>query len=973
MKVNLFAVFGGAVWIVAIGLWGGYSAPATAAPPAHPTADYQLILAAPEVDWATAALPTQLTADGAAQYAQHLVATQAQPVLASLRQWQQAGWVASFTLQPATHTIYLHGVDEAAVASQPLPTGTLGMVRAGTPLPDCAVATAAAFVEQLSARAAQPTLRRTLGNALQIEVYAPLGYSYTYVTGQAAPNTAVTLTLTTSPTEGQIIAQQTTVSGGDGRYTIAPPWAGGCSQTGYAWRIQPGHGVTIDTAAASASMEVALLTAALDPTTEQAVGQTTPGHTLEIMLDDLPNPCQATTYATNTTAAQNGSFTADFSGQVDFNGRATASIHSRDANGHSTFLNIHAHSVRVGLGQPYAYGYLWPSTPITATLTRAATVLDTLTLTTTAVTGGFSLTFNQVIQPGDEVTVSGGGASVAYTAVGLTVSLDAATDTATGTTAAGHPVDGYFYRDTHFNLACDNPTSPCQQTTADIMGNFTLPTGFDLLPGDTGNIVVYDAEGDYQYTNSFIAPVLTADLTASAIRGAWAAPSVPLTITHKDSLDNELELFTTTSNSYDNGYAAHATALVPTDQIIVTDGLVTETMVVPTLTVSISANTNQISGTANAGALFVSLNDFIPSMADITRHCAAPTAVGNSYSATFPTAVIGGGDSARTALILPSGHIAYAWQNMPTLFVVTNLGALSGRTALPSTPITATLFGPGMVEKESHVVASTATANFNSGFGQTVAPGDTVQIAEQGGATTQLLIPSLTMVLVPTTTAVTGESPAAEPVQVTVERYTNTSRYALQTTATADGTGHYNASFAGQAWEKDCTAVDLAHSCVVPSLLYHNPMGHTIYLAPSAPPAIGADAYEGDNSAANATPYTGAQFHTFHQVGDEDWVQFTVPPAAVAGHIAYELTVADMGWGLHGRMELYDAALNPVGTWAGYETGISTSWVPTAAGTYTLKITPYNDLSAAYCDARYTLRLEHAPYPVYLPLVGAGG
>jgi hypothetical protein len=154
---------------------------------------------------------------------------------------------------------------------------------------------------------------------------------------------------------------------------------------------------------------------------------------------------------------------------------------------------------------------------------------------------------------------------------------------------------------------------------------------------------------------------------------------------------------------------------------------------------------------------------------------------------------------------------------------------------------------------------------------------------------------------------------------------------------------------------------------------YYNAAGHLVWLEGPLPPSVTADVYESDNTAATARAYSGIQRHTFHTTADVDWIAFTVSTADAINHVSYRIETFNLGWGMATRLRLYDTdGTTLLFDATGYDNkgrGVSTDWIPPAAGTYYLQISPPSSSYAAYCDAMYDLIILPARAKIHLPVV----
>ena len=323
--------------------------------------------------------------------------------------------------------------------------------------------------------------------------------------------------------------------------------------------------------------------------------------------------CQYTHHYQTVTAAGSGQFVADFSSQADFDRRGYAYVYARDANGNSTYGYFDAYHVSATFGSSSYSGALRPFATFTATLRRGSSVVATDDGQADG-RGRFSGAFSGAIRPGDVVTINGTGVNFALTAAPLDVVVNPTTNQATGTTTPGRRVRGSISKRNEYDLAttCDE-RSACVGAQASASGAFTLAApAIDLVPGDYVSLMVYDAEGNYQYAYP-AAPVLVANLTWNEALGYWSLSDARLTVTLRDSHGAVKEVRTDVYISPYGGdfYAYFSPAtIVPGDRLDVTDGTTTRSMTVQNLTATLNNTTERLSGNAPNGHLVANLDDF---------------------------------------------------------------------------------------------------------------------------------------------------------------------------------------------------------------------------------------------------------------------------------------------------------------------------------------------------------------------------
>jgi hypothetical protein len=777
---------------------------------------------------------------------------------------------------------------------------------------------------------------------------------------------------------GRVIATESTTSDSNGYYYFSPYWQS-CPTSGYNWGLRPGDVVEVTAHGNTVSTVIVDMRAWVDPVANTVAGRTAPGRSVEIALwypsSDL---CSWNEVSRTVNTDSSGNFTASFS--VDFDRQAYATIYVRDANGNSTYYYFDAYRISGYFNSSTFWGYLKPEVDFTATLRRGGNIISTYSGRSSA-TNYYSGWFTDTIRPGDVISVSGGGVNIQYTATSLSVTLDPFNNRATGTTGANRKVQAWFYKRTwDYVITTCRWDYSCASTTADATGAFTLATALDLMRGDYAYFYVYDAEGNYQASRQRPVPAIAADLTWSPwgrVSGYWGNPDAGyVTVTLKAS-DGTMK----GTNSgvwvywWDGTFYTWFWGITPTDIIEVTDGTITETMRVQNLTARLNGATGHLTGSAYNGHLVAQLWDFRREGGYWSYYCTETDVTGNAYDLTFSGAQVGGQDVASVYNTGPDGHYTSRYAYAFTVNAQKESNYVYGYSETPYTPVTVTLqrgSSPIAVYTTTSSSGGYYYAYLNGGTPVTITQGDILQVRTGDGVSISLPIPLLTVNADGVNNRIYGKSPANEPVWPEARRRYNWGSYSYSWLVTADGSGNYSASFNGLYWWRDCSPVNVGHRCIQPAVHYYNAAGHQIWLEGPYPPPVGPDIYESDDISTTARAYTGIQSHTFHTVTDTDWVTFTVPQADVDKGISYRIETFNLGWGMATRVTLYDANMNWLGDWWGYENrgrGVSAQWTPSAAGVYYLEITPPSSYYGGYCDAVYDLMILPVRGQIYLPLV----
>ena len=956
-------------------------APATSAPLAvhsapPPPTDYLIVL--PAIPSDPDSIPPNLTPEQATRYAHSLTHRQAQPILAELQRLRAEGDIAGFKVQPDLHGVVVEGGTRQALEWLSTLPGTAAILPYKDEPPACAAAAAQALPEQvlglsrMAGSAATPRLQTTrLAPQVtdpSIDVYAPPGSTYTYVYGWTASNTTVTMRILRG---GGVIATQSTTSDSSGDYSFDPSWQQ-CPYEGYNWTLRPGDVVEVTAGGNTVSTVVANLRAWVDPTANTVAGKTDPGRSVKVWISSYgSDPCSGDSYDQTVGTDGSGNFSANFSSQVNFDRRASGYVYARDANGNSTSASFHAYYISAGFDHAGFEGYLKPEVDFAATLSRTGSIVSTYNGKSSASSYYYGW-FTDTIRSGDVIRVSGGGISMQYTATSLDVTLNRATDQATG---ANRLVRAWF-RKSDWTSCSDDST--CAYTTASSAGNFTLNAGLNLVRGDYADFYVYDAEGNYQYAWDRPVPAIVADLLVGNVWGHWGDPSAGyVTVTLKASNGTVKNTKTWVwVDSWDGDFGIWMGGISPTDIVEVTDSAITETMTVQNLTARLDGGSGHLTGNAYNGHLLAVLEDFRRESESWSHsYCAETNVTGGTYNLTFGGAQVGGMDYARVWSTGPDGHYTYRSPLAFTFAAEKGGDDFWGYSGTPGTPVTLTL------KRGASTVAITTTTSdsyqgyyyawLSSGTPVTITQGDTLQVQTGDGDSVSLLIPMLTVNADAAHNRLYGKSPASEPVTSQLQRRAPSSAFYKQYT-TADGSGNYSADFNGLYWERDCSAVEVGDRCSEPDVRYYNAAGHHIWLRGPLPPPVGPDVYENDNASTAAKTYAGVQSHTFHAVTDTDWIKFTVPASDVTHNIPYRIETLNLGWDMDTFLYLYDTDGSTELEYdddGGVDLASRIDWTPPAAGTYYVNVAPLGWYSTAHCDAVYDLKIFPVRAQVFLPLI----
>ena len=925
----------------------------------------------------------------------------ARPLQEILARLQREGRIEGFRLRPDLFAVEVLRPAPGALEALSLPAGTA--VVEGPEALTCLRQDADALRAQWEARRALPAAEEIRAAALStqatnpsIDVYAPPGASFTYVTGRTNPNENVRMRIYRG---GQQIVERWTRSDEDGDYSFYPIWLGSScgGGSGYDWTLRPGDEVEVAVGDRAVRTVVAYVQAWANPQTNRVAGRTDPGRTIEAVLR-IPDASLCNWVPVTRTGAVDGmgNFSISF---PDFDGQAWGSVYARDGNGNSTFVGVTAFRLAASVRGRTVSGYLRPDVDFTAALWRGSTVVTQTVGRTSKSSGYFSWWFDVELRSGDVISVTGGGTTLRLTAVGLQLSFDPAANRVSGVTAPNHRVRIRFYKPTYYPVATTcRSDSECRGAVSDAAGNFTVASTLDLVRGDGVDIQILDSEGNAQYAFRYV-PIIILELPSqpwggSAISGYWGDPSASSVTVTLRAPDNTIKRSQNTGLSFGDGRFSvwlSWTSMAAGDRVEVTDGRITETTTVPVLTARLDGATGQLRGQAGPGRVVAYLRDYRPdalyygsSWPAHWAFCAEGSVSGGGYALSFPSAQLGGMDGADFWAFGNDGHATtfdspYASTPFPGLYLSTiNAFTVWARQdgqrlwgVVGVAPLTTSLPVTITVRRGAAVLTSTVTTadpDFELSLDVPLQEGDVIQVRTGAGEAADVTVPRLTVARDTARHEIYGQGPAGKYVQAFAVRWRQYPDEYKARSVRAGSDGGYRASFSDLFWS-NCDPVRLDHRCVRGRVDFINDQGHTVSVWEPAPPPLGPDAYEPDDSAAQARPYVGIQLHTFHTVTDTDWITFTVSTADVAQGVPYLIRLFEAGY-VYGEIRIYtDTAYSPVveqwfSTWSG---SWGMSWTPPEARTYYLELEAY--YSGGHCDASYKLLILPVRSRIHLPLI----
>ena len=950
----------------------GLPAGASLSPP-EPGDEYLLSLPVPTP---SPDVPANLTPEGAAAYARRLLLQQADPLLARLQTLRDERAVVDYEIRPDLYGV----VVRLAKSAEPQILDRLPGVNAVEPVANdksCAHGAVKALEQQLLGASQATALRehetRTAASAEatnpSISVYRDPDGSYGYVQGYTDASTPVSLIIYRS--DGSVRTARATTSSSSGWYYFYPSWHS-CPVNGYDWVPRVGDRVQVTAAGNTVSTTVVPLSLWADPAADTVYGATAAGRTVEVEVQYPGVSCSG--YMTDRIVASDvgGAFTASFAGIADLTGSSRAYAYVLDGNGNSTYVSSSAYAVYTRFDDTYFGGYLKPNLPFSATLTRGVTPIDSVT----GITGAdnyFYGYFGEPIQAGDVIEVSGPGVTVSLTAATLTnLVLDPATDSVSGTTSPGRALKAWFVTESYYPSynGCSGNYGYCVDTTADGAGYFTLHSSHDWAAGDYVYLYLYDAAGNYQYSDSMHAPLILPNAGRGYVDGTWPESNINVSAT-LSRVGSVIDTDTAWVSSGDYSLYFYPYP-EPGDVIEVTDGVTTASMTVLDVTAHVNSLTDLVYGHSPAAPAIMRLYNYRASSGYWYSYCRELSLPGGNYSVDFGLD-LGGADDASLYVRGSDGHKTRAYGH--AFWLAAGIGAryAYGYTTEPSTDVQIDLLDDvGVVKGSANDESGTYDGFYDVFFSPIIVPGDSLEVTTGDGWNATVEVPELTAEQDEVNNQIYGQSPAGQPVRASLRRHYNSGWWSYTFGTQADAAGNYSVPLDGYYWSRDCSPLEAGGRCTSTEVSYYNSAGHEIYKEGDYPPPVGADAFEEDDAYTAASPYLEVQSHSFHDYPDYDWVQFSVPPEDVNSAL-YQFRIWNLGWGMATQARLYESdGTTLIWEATAYENqgdGLDYGWTPTSAGTYYLQIRPPDSFYSAYCDAVYDLRIFAVRERIFLPIV----
>ena len=899
---------------------------------------------------------------------------QAQPLLAELRRLQSRGELLDFSLDPA-----LFAVRVTTDGELPPLQAANGYIRAaGEGQPSCAAGIPQAVVEMARGAAAAREIAARDARAasetptINVRVAAPYIGEYSYIYGTVAPNVDVEMRIYRN---GSLYLEWFNDSGSDGFYNMYPYWDD-CPRSGYVWYVQPGDVIEITAGGESARMTVAPLVVSFDAVANMVEGQTAPNRAIMVEVsfpEDAGGDCDWNwEVGGEPTSNAEGRFSQDLS-QIgyDLNRRSYAYVYVYDENRNTTYTYVDAFGLRIELGYNGLWGIVNRNTSGVATLSRGGNQIAQEPFVS-GPTGEMSAYFgNADILPGDVIAVNDGRQTIATTMAPVAFSLDASQDTLTGTTSPGRIVEAYFYvRDSQYDAVrttCEWDYD-CGRAVAAANGAVTVLSDINVQPGDYAYVDLYDAEGNTQYVGYQSAPTLVTGPGLNHVGGYWPAVYTNVDVRLFDS-SNNLKSEVNDSTSYDGEISAWLGAPAAVgDRVEVSDGNMTRSTIVTGVTGRLNSIEDAIS-LAGPDWPYVATFQDMGGFFYEASYCFANTISGGNAQIDLGDWV-NAGDSSPVFVYGPDGNYTMLDLAAFKVYLTQGTDQVTVRSETPQAQVRLIHQRNGATLYEvTEPVEPPGYAYLNSAA--TFEAGDYVEIDvfnEAGEPGTEMTLTPLWAGVEPANNTIYGLAAPNSRVMARVVRH---AAYGWRSSwgfiTTADDTGAYDwdiwsGATWGGGWRMPCLNVRVDDRCVTPAVEYLTPDDHTVERLPETPPAAPPDAFENDDTAANAKTHAGGtRTHTLHTPSDVDWVKVTLSEWNVGRPLSFQ--AIHMGWDVAVNMTLFRAdgvtAVPDQGSWdLGDEIGLT--WTPDAAGTYLLRVEPMSEEAAGHCDSYYDLRIDLA-------------
>lgn len=952
--------------LIAVFTLSGLSVPFATAqtlppPDSIPVNEYLLMLPMPDLNGID--LPPIGSQEDARKYASRLLQNQASPLLNELRMLQEQGLVQAYKLLPEKQAILVQSSQES-IKSQLF---QLPGVQAFAPAKGentCGLESFEALQEQvLGISRAQARMQSldTKADETKISIQYRDGSNWGYVSGITTPSVDVTMRLFRA---GQLITQETMTSSSEGDFYFSPSYE---SCKGYLWSLKAGDVVEITAAGKATSAKVLNLNVWVDPFSNQVSGTTAPEKSIEINLFvPQDNLCSSAGYLINDRISDAaGNFTVDFSSLIDFKNDADAEISVTSDNGHQIYTYQNAYQIIVNANYGQITFNLKPNSAYSVSVKRSDVVINSFSGITDF--EGYDYVYpSEVLQPGDIITIQGGGRTLTSTAASFSnYYLNTDTNQLTATTDPGRKVRAFFMNRNrswgYIQNSCSY-SSTCASTTANNSGALTLNSSRILLRGDYVVLYLYDLDGNSQY-REITSSAISTQVDSSYIEGYWSLPNRDVTVTLKNNI-GEMKDVQTAWVWLDGSFSTSVGEIIRAgDTVTVTDGSRTETMTVADIRAELDKSTEQLTLYAPSGNAVINFNDVRHSEDSYYNICSEHQIINNVTSIALGE--VSSQDSADIIFRGEDGHYTRHYAHAANINVM-SWGSIYGYTMTPNQNITVNLLN-GNTVLETKSLTSNGSGFYSVNF--LFEPPIESRIQVVADQSEELVIPNITINQDVAGNRIYGTSPANQLLKVFLERiylcYGNLCDASPYKIITANATGNYSAEF-DESYFDNCSLAHVGGQCVNSNIDYFDNNENRYHIYKSFSDYVSADTWEDDNSLQNAKLYTGYQKHTFHYDDEQDWIKLTVTPADIGK--TYHLMTTNLGPTMDTILYLYDAGgIQLAGdddSGGGYASQIT--WEPAVSGTFYILVEPFNLNSTNNCGATYDFFIANDK--VFLPL-----
>lgn len=335
------------------------------------------------------------------------------------------------------------------------------------------------------------------------------------VGGFAAPG--ATLTITRTPQTGPPASETTTASTADGRYVV------GFSE------VAPDDVIKVDDGTSVISTTVVSLTATATPWANDIISGTAPSSSdVGVAVYQVSPSGYLKWYRQTVSSDGSGDFAADFSTILDLDRLSKVSVIYPDASGNETIVQYRPPLAAINETYNNIWGISAPGSQITATLKDSlGAIKDTQSTTGDQAFGGYQMEFQDDVQTGDSVEVTGSGISTTVAVTTLTALADTYADTISGLSPASSELIVSAWRQGHIPAPRFDElvTSTGASTYSD-----DLSGRYDLYNGYQGH-VYYSQPDEHKTFVHFHAPSVNVDQTHDGAYGYVDTANTEVTVT----------------------------------------------------------------------------------------------------------------------------------------------------------------------------------------------------------------------------------------------------------------------------------------------------------------------------------------------------------------------------------------------------------------------------------------------------------